>query len=80
MPADDGRRRELRGWGPAFENLQGRKSREWIREAVPRALWRFGCCPWGSGWEPMGLSSTVDENGRRERPVSVMFTCTSRNR
>jgi hypothetical protein len=37
MPADDGRRGELRGLGPAFENLQGRKSREGIREAVPRA-------------------------------------------
>jgi hypothetical protein len=80
MPADDGRRREHRGLGPAFENLQGRKSREWIREAVPRALWRFGCCAWGSGWEPMGLSSPVDENGRRARPVSAMFTWTCRNR
>src|ERR1035437_5711556 len=31
MPAYDGRHRERRGWGPAFENLQGRKSREGIR-------------------------------------------------
>src|ERR1035437_10665053 len=31
MPAYDGRHREHRGWGPAFENLQGRKSREGIR-------------------------------------------------
>ena len=31
MPADDGRGSELRGLGPAFENLQGRKSREGIR-------------------------------------------------
>src|SRR5450759_3230632 len=31
MPADDGRGSELRGLGPAFENLQGRKSREAMR-------------------------------------------------
>jgi len=31
MPAGDGWRGDLRGLGPEFENLQGRKSREGIR-------------------------------------------------
>jgi|SRR5664280_2165757 hypothetical protein len=42
MTAYDGLRGEIRGWGPAFENLQRRKLREGIRVTVRRALWRFG--------------------------------------
>ena len=45
--------------GSAFENLQGRKSREWIRVAVPHALWRFGRCTWGGGWELLGSSAMI---------------------
>ena len=37
MPADDGRGSELRGLGPAFENLQGRKSREAMRRGCGAA-------------------------------------------
>jgi hypothetical protein len=47
-------------------------------EAGQRALWGFDRGAWGSGWEPMGLSRPVDENGRRARPVSAMFTWTCR--
>ena len=73
MPARDGRRRELCGLWPAFANLQRRKSREGIRKAVPRGLWRFGFCGWDCRREPMGLSSTVDANDTRERGVSVIL-------
>jgi len=72
MPADDGRRRELRGWGSAFENLQGRKSREWIRVAVPHALWRFGRCTWGGGWELLGSSAMINGVGAAELVTSAV--------
>ena len=78
MPARDGRRGELGGWGPAFENLQRRKSREGIREAVLRALWRFGRGTLSGRWEPMGLSRTVGEIDTRERPVSVILAYRNR--
>ena len=80
MPVRDGRRRELGGLWPASENLQRRKSRERIRKAVPRALWRFGFCAWDGRSEPMGLSSTVDANDTRERGVSVILACSNRRR
>ena len=38
MPADDGRGREHRGWGPASESLQGTKPREVARGRAEGAM------------------------------------------
>ena len=38
MPADDGRGREHRGWGPASESLQGTKPREVARGRAGGAM------------------------------------------
>jgi hypothetical protein len=70
MPAEDGRRGEFLGSGPAFENLQRRKSREGIREAVLRgsmAIWllRVG--------RPMGADG-VEQDGRCERYLTDVIT------
>ena len=57
MPARDVQRDELRDLGPAFENLQRRKSRDGKREALPRLYWllRVG--------QPMGADG-VEQDGR----------------
>jgi hypothetical protein len=71
MPADDELRGELRGWWPAVENLQGRKSREGITQAT-RALWRFGRCTWGAGSARLGSSAMIDGVGAAELIASAV--------
>jgi len=59
--------------GSAFENLQGRKSREWIRVAVPQALWRFGRGTLGGGWEPLGSSAMINGVDAAEPVASAIL-------
>jgi len=73
MQARDGRRDDLRGLWPAFENLQRRKSREWIRAVVRRALWGIEGCAWSGFWERMRSSRPAGEVARRARTISMLL-------
>jgi hypothetical protein len=58
--------------GRRSKTSRGRKSREWIRVAVPHALWGFGRCTWGGGWELLGSSAMINGVGAAELVASAV--------
>ena len=73
MTANDGLRGEIRGGGPAFENLQRRKLQEGYVSPCGTLYGDLAAAGRDANGSRRGRASPADEIDMRARPVLVMF-------